>query len=402
MNIWKIFFVFLRLGLTSFGGPVAHLAHFHHTFVRQSKWISERSFSESVALCQMLPGPTSSQVAMSMGMTWAGRAGAFAAWSGFTFPSALLLFLIARGLMSVPFASLPTILLGLKLSAVAIVLQALVSMVRSLCPDVPRALWAGLILFVSQKYHFLGSHFVWIVSGAAAGQLLLPSHSKNTPVEQLTPHAGPECPPPSKSDPFFLLLFAVLLLCLPLAVTHAESFHLQVFDKFFRAGAWVFGGGHVVLPLLVEEFTKNNLIPRETLLTAYGVAQAMPGPLFSISSFLGASLMPESAPTPSALWTAGLALIAIYLPSFLLLFGLRSYWRKFKDTPAFKGALLGVNATVVGLLAAVLFDPLITQTITGTIELVIVGGGFALLQFARWPSWAVVLWVVAMALFCLT
>ncbi len=312
---WAVFLIFLRLGLTAFGGPIAHLGYFREEFVTRRQWLSERSYADLVALCQFLPGPASSQVGIAIGLSRSGYAGALAAWAGFTLPSALALILFALGLAHYADVVPAGVLHGLKVVAVAVVAQAVWGMARTLCPDAPRislmAAATGLVLLLPS---------VW-------GQLIVIALSAMLGLWLFKPQPGAAheplpIPVRRRTGVLWLLLFFVLLLGLPLLATWVASPTLALVDAFYRSGSLVFGGGHVVLPLLQAEVVPNGWVSRDTFLAGYGVAQAVPGPLFTFSAFLGASMNQS----PSG-WLGGLiCLLAIFTPSFLLVVGALPFW----------------------------------------------------------------------------
>lgn len=376
---WQIFLIFLRLGLTSFGGPVAHLGYFHHEFVERRRWLKEEAYADLVALCQFLPGPASSQVGMGIGLSRAGLRGAVAAWAGFTLPSAFILMLFAYGVG----ASAPSVmsggwLQGLKIAAVAVVAQALVGMARQLCPDFARrllALCAALIAFILPG---ISGQLIALFLTAICGWLFLPSVS--TVSDHLQLFAGSH-----KQAVVSNLLFVLLLFGLPFVV--AGEHYLELVDSFFRAGALVFGGGHVVLPLLQAEVVEKGWLSKDLFLAGYGAAQAVPGPLFTFSAYLGAAMGSGYGRMVSGL----VCLLAIFLPSLLLLIGILPYWERLRRYAVVRRSLLGVNAGVVGLLAAAFIDPVLTSGIHGFFDLLLAVVAFWLLYFRRLPAWLVVL-----------
>ena len=317
---WAVFLIFLRLGLTSFGGPVAHLGYFRHEFVARRRWLSERSYADLVALCQFLPGPASSQVGMALGLSRAGYGGALAAWAGFTLPSAALLILFALGLSSQGQLLPAGALHGLKVVAVAVVAQALWGMGRSLCPDVPR-----ITFMAAAACAALLLPGAWVQVGiigvaALAGMALLrpaPAAPEQAMPTAITRRAGSA----------WLALFFALLIGLPLLAAAVPSQPLALLDAFYRAGALVFGGGHVVLPLLQAEVVPPGWVGHDSFLAGYGAAQAVPGPLFTFAAFLGAAM--TTAPSG---WAGGLlCLAAIFLPSFLLVAGALPFWERLRQ-----------------------------------------------------------------------
>lgn len=377
---WHIFLIFLRLGLTSFGGPVAHLAYFRDEFVNRRRWLTEKSYADLVALCQFLPGPASSQVGMALGLTRGGYPGVFAAWCGFTLPSALLLIAFALSLSAWGDALPSGVLDGLKIAAVAVVAQAVWGMGRSLCPDVPRqSLMLAAACIVLLLNSPLSQVLVIVVSGFIGLLLLKPTadaEHERLPV-MLSRRAGS----------LWLLLFLLLLLGLPLLAGLFPLQTLALIDAFYRSGSLVFGGGHVVLPLLQAEVVPTGWVDANTFLAGYGAAQAVPGPLFTFAAFLGAAM--DSAPNG---WIGGLiALLAIFLPSFLLVAGALPFWEGLRSQPRIQAALMGVNAAVVGLLLAALYDPVWTSAIHDPLDFAL--ALFALIALTSWklPAWLVVI-----------
>ena len=359
----EVLAAFARLGCTSFGGPVAHLGYFRAEFVARRGWLSETAYADIVALCQFLPGPASSQVAVSLGLLRAGLPGGFAAWLGFTAPSALALILFAYGI-----------------SRVGALAQAVWGMARNLCPDRERASLAVgaavLALAVPSAAGQLGA----IAIGGLIGWRVLPAPA-------VTPPAGRiGFALPRLVGPVALALFFALLAVLPVAAAASGWHGVALVDRFYRAGALVFGGGHVVLPLLQRAVVPPGWISPTGFLAGYGAAQAVPGPLFTFAAYLGASMRPG----PSG-WLGGvLCLGAIYLPSFLLLLGVLPYWDRLRSVAPVQAALRGVNAAVVGLLLAALYTPVWTSAITGPAAFAITLAAFLLLVAWRVPPWLVV------------
>jgi len=376
---WAVFVIFLRLGLTSFGGPVAHLGYFREEFVVRRRWLSERSYADLVALCQFLPGPASSQVGMALGLSRCGYAGALAAWVGFTLPSALALILFALGIANYGAALAPGALHGLKVVAVAVVAQAVWGMARNLCPDGLRvtimALAACLVLLAPSAWGQVG-----VISAAAVAGLWLFKPERATAHEPLpiTISRG--------AGVFWLVLFFALLIGLPLAAGLLPSPSLGLVDAFYRAGSLVFGGGHVVLPLLQAEFVPSGWVDSEVFLAGYGAAQAVPGPLFTFAAFLGAS----STTGPSGWGGASIALVAIFAPSFLLVAGVLPFWESVRRNVRVQAALLGVNAAVVGLLLAALYHPVWSGAIHAPRDFALALLALVALMFWKLPPWLVV------------
>ena len=377
---WTVFKVFLRLGLTSFGGPVAHLGYFHAEFVRRRQWLSERSYADLVALCQFLPGPASSQVGIAVGLARAGYRGALAAWAGFTLPSALLLILFALGLAAWGSVLPSGLLHGLKVVAVAVVAQAVWGMARVFCTDRVRlALMLGAAVVLLLWSSALGQVTVILLAGLLGLLLFKPDSAEaHQPLGILVSR---------RTAVFLLALFFVLLLALPLLAQLWPLPWLQRVDAFYRAGALVFGGGHVVLPLLQAEVVGSGWVGREAFLAGYGATQAVPGPLFTFAAFLGAAM--EQPPTG---WLGGLlCLVAVFAPSFLLVIGALPFWERLRANRHTGAALQGVNAAVVGVLLAALYDPVWTSAILGPADLALALAALLALMVWKLPPWLLVL-----------
>jgi chromate transporter len=375
---WDVFRIFLRLGLTSFGGPIAHIGYFRREFVLNRKWLDERAYADLVGLCQFLPGPASSQVGFVLGLSRHGLSTGLAAWLGFTLPSALALFLFAS--MAASFTGLyaTSVIHGLKIVAVAVVAQALWGMAQTLTPDLRRIAIAVLAAIMVTLYAGSFGQILVIVLGALAGLLLC----RGIATTGATPLRVTISRPLAIAT---LILFTLLLAGAPLL---AGSNHpIAIFNAFYRSGALVFGGGHVVLPLLSDAVVRPGWLSSQTFLAGYGAAQAVPGPLFTISAYMGALL---NTP-PNGAWGAILALIAIFLPGMLLVMGALPFWDDLRSRPKLQAAMHGVNAAVVGILAAALYSPLWTSAIADWRDAVLAAMGFALLVFAKLPSWAIVL-----------
>jgi chromate transporter len=379
-SAWVVFAVFLRLGLTSFGGPIAHLGYFREEFVERRRWLSERSYADLVALCQFLPGPASSQVGMAIGLSRAGFRGALAAWAGFTLPSAMALTLFALGLAAWGDVLPAGVLHGLKVVAVAVVAQALWGMARSLCTDTPRATIAVLSACVALLWPAPWGQVGLIAAAALAGLMLfkpLPGAAHDTLRLPVSRRAGA----------WLLVLFFLLLAGLPLAVQFWPSQALAMVNAFYRAGSLVFGGGHVVLALLHADVVPRGWVSNETFLAGYGATQAVPGPLFTFAAFLGASM--TAAPRG---WLGGLTcLLAIFLPSFFLVAGALPFWEQLRRSLHMQAALAGVNAAVVGLLGAAFYQPVWTSAVFKPADFALVLLAFAALVYWKCPPWLVVL-----------
>ncbi|MGB3390163.1 MAG: chromate efflux transporter [Pseudaminobacter sp.] len=375
----EVFSAFLRLGLTSFGGPIAHLGYFRNELVLRRKWIDEQGYADLVALSQFLPGPSSSQVGLALGLVRGGPLGALAAWTAFTLPSAFALVLFALGAGAFEGAGGSGVIAGLKIVAVAIVAQAVWGMAKTLCPDRERASIAlGAVLIVT----LLAGPFnqiAAIIAGGAAGLFLCRKHS-----EAITRHIS--FPVSRAFGAICLILFLVLLLGLPAMAALLPSQGLAVFDSFYRAGSLVFGGGHVVLPLLETEIVGKGWVSHGEFLAGYGAAQAVPGPLFTFAAYLGTIL---DTP-PNGLVGAGIALVAIFLPGFLLLLGVVPFWDGFRKQPNAQALMRGANAAVVGILGAALYDPVFTSAVTGPREFALALTCFVLLMAWKAPPWLVV------------
>lgn len=380
---WSIFLIFLRLGLTSFGGPIAHLAYFRNEFVTRRGWVSDQGYADLVALCQFLPGPASSQVGMALGLSRAGYGGALAAWAGFTLPSALVLIVFALGLSRLGISSNETglaagALHGLKIVAVAVVAQAIWGMAGSLCVGALRATIMTMAACMALLLSSAWSQVAAIALAAIAGLLWIVPPA---------PQAGDSLPVRigRKAGAAWLVLFFVLLINLPILAGIAPGQPLALIDAFYRAGALVFGGGHVVLPLLQAEVVPTGWVTNEAFLAGYGLAQAMPGPLFTFAAFLGASM--NAQPTG---WLGGLVcLLAIFAPAFLLVAGALPFWASLRQSRRMQAALAGINAGVVGLLIAACYDPVWTSAIHQPQDFAL-----ALLALLALMSWKLPPWVV--------
>ncbi|WP_339473903.1 chromate efflux transporter [Pseudomonas fluorescens] len=379
-SAWSVFLIFLRLGLTSFGGPIAHLGYFHHEFVSRRQWLSERSYADLVALCQFLPGPASSQVGIALGLSRAGYRGALAAWAGFTLPSAMLMILFALGLSRYGAVLSPGALHGLKIVAVAVVAQAVWGMARNLCTDVPRitlmVIAACVALLAPSAW---GQVSVIVVAGWVGLMLFKPS--------QRVEHDALSLPISRRAGAMWLALFLLLLVALPLLAERVTDQSLAMVDAFYRSGSLVFGGGHVVLPLLQAEVVPSGWVNNETFLAGYGAAQAVPGPLFTFAAFLGASM---SVP-PSGWAGAMICLLAIFAPAFLLVVGALPFWEHLRRSVRAQAALAGVNAAVVGLLLAALYQPVWTSAILKPQDFGLALVALMALMVWKLPAWLVVI-----------
>ncbi|MGB6750443.1 MAG: chromate efflux transporter [Xanthobacteraceae bacterium] len=376
----EVLLVFLRLGLTSFGGPIAHLGYFREEFVVRRKWLDEQAYVDLVALCQFLPGPASSQVGFSIGLMRAGYFGALAAWTGFTLPSAIAIVFFAYGAGALIGPVGTGLLHGLKLVAVAIVAQAVWGMARTLCPDKERAsiavVAALIILFSTSSV----AQILAIALGGLAGLWLC---------RGAQPVAGAHMPIPvgRATGLAALTLFFVLLLGLPILQSIEATPGVALFDAFYRSGALVFGGGHVVLPLLREAFVGPGWISDDTFLAGYGAAQAVPGPLFTFAAYLGAVVKPS----PHGVAGAALGLIGIFLPGILILLGALPFWETFRKRAGAQAVMRGINAAVVGLLGAALYNPVWTSSVKTPGDFGVALVGFVLLTVWSAPPLLVVI-----------
>ena len=350
-HVLEVLAVATRLGLTSFGGPVAHLGYFRNEYVVRRKWLDETTYADLVALCQFLPGPASSQVGIAIGITRAGLLGGLAAWLGFTLPS-----------------------------AIALVAFAVWGMARALAPDRARATIAILAAIGALLWPTGLGQVTIIAAAALVGLRLLPG----TPAPATTPR---QMPVGRRLGATALVAFFALLVALPIARQVVASHALALFDSFFRAGSLVFGGGHVVLPLLQAEVVPPGWVTGEQFVAGYGAAQAVPGPLFTFAAYLGAVM----GPRPNGIAGAIVALVAIFLPSFLLIVGALPFWNALRVRPGFQAALRGINAAVVGLLMAALYQPVWTSAIRGPADVGLAFAAFGLLALWRAPAWLVVL-----------
>ena len=379
-SAWAVFLIFLRLGLTSFGGPVAHLGYFRDEFVIRRKWLTENSYADLIALCQFLPGPASSQVGIAIGLSRAGYTGALAAWTGFTLPSAIVLMLFAIGISSYGDIVPLGVLHGLKVAAVAVVAQAVWGMGKNLCTDVARisimALAACFVLLVPSAL----AQVSVIAIAAIIGLLWFQP-------EKVMAHDPLPITVRRRTGLVWLFLFFLLLIGLPLLTALYPSQTLSMVDTFFRAGSLVFGGGHVVLPLLQAEIVPAGWISNDTFLAGYGATQAVPGPLFTFAAFLGSSM--NQAPSG---WLGGMiCLIAIFAPSFLLVMGALPFWESLRQNLRTRAALSGINAAVVGLLLAALYQPVWTSAIIEAKDFGLALVALIALIFWKVPAWLVVI-----------
>lgn len=382
-GVLKIFLTFLVLGATAFGGPVAHFGYFRTEFVDRRRWIDERGFADLVSLCQFLPGPASSQTGIAIGMIQRGWAGGFAAWLGFTTPAAIIMIGLGFGLSFAQTAAGQGVIHGLKLAAVAVVANALWGMARSACGSPLKASFAAAacvaILFAGSAWFQVAV----IALAAIAGSLLI--RDEPAKIEVPDTRTGGRMIGAALFVVFLLLLFG-----LPLLVKASASGNLEAFASFYRVGSLVFGGGHVVLPLLEAELVPTGWMSTDAFLAGYGAAQAIPGPMFALTGYLGNVINPGGGYLGG--WTGGLiAIVAVFLPSFLLLGAALPYWDLLRSRGRIRCALSGVNAAVVGLLLAVLYSPVWTSTVEDTSDFATVVIAAVLLAMWRLPSWLVVM-----------
>jgi chromate transporter len=383
----EVFLAFLKLGLTSFGGPIAHLGYFRDELVVRRKWVNEQGYADLVALCQFLPGPASSQVGFALGLLRAGPLGAAAAWLAFTMPSASLLVVFASlaGLLDGPVGQ--GLIHGLKLVAVAIVAQAIWGMAKNLTPDRPRAAIALIAILIAVLAPTAVGQVLAIVFGAVAGLRFCRTGTAPEPVRlafNIPKSVGLVC----------LTLFLGLLFGLPLLAGLAGWQPLSLADAFYRSGALVFGGGHVVLPLLETEVVRTGWVSADNFLAGYGAAQAVPGPLFTFAAYLGFTMIPE----PNGLIGAMICLVVIFLPGLLLLVGAIPFWNALRHQPSAQAGLKGTNAAVVGILGAAFYNPVWTSAVLTPIDFAIAVIGFVALIMWKAPPWLVVVGVTAAGL----
>lgn len=386
-RVWETFSTSLRLGLTSFGGPIAHLGYFERTYVEEKRWLSHEEYSHMVALCQLMPGPASSQINFLIGMQRAGWAGAIASWAGFTLPSALLLYAFSVLAPKTHGPLLGGTLHGLKLVAVAVVAQAVWGMAARLCPDRGRT---GIALAGMALLLLFGGAFMQmaiIVLGAVAGIWLC---------RDLTTASGVQSSPISAKTAWAAsAAFSIFLIGLPILALLAPGGLLSIADITYRAGALVFGGGHVVLPLLRDALVPIGIMSDDIFLVGYGVAQAVPGPLFTIAAYLGAAAAPSGA--SPLVWSA-VALVFIFLPGMLTAVAGVPVWRWLLNHPRAQGAMAGINASVVGILAAALYDPVCRTAVLGKSDVVIAVAGFFFLEKWKVPPFLIVVFCVVSSL----
>jgi len=370
----EILLVSTRLGFTSFGGPVAHLGYFHNEYIQRRKWMDEKSYADLVALCQFLPGPASSQVGIGIGVMRAGLLGGIVSFIGFTLPSVIALILFALILQGLDVADAGWIH-GLKIVAVAVVAHAILGMAKNLTPDLKRKTIALLALVTTLLWQTAFTQVGVILIAGLLGFLLYKQHSKSEDSDIRVPISkwfATVC----------LVLFFGLLILLPILREATTLNWIAMFDSFYRSGSLVFGGGHVVLPLLEREFVPTGWLSEEAFLAGYGAAQAVPGPLFTFAAYLGAVMNG---------WQGGLlATVAIFLPAFLLIYGTLPFWDSLRRNPKIKGALMGVNAAVVGILISAFYHPIWTSSILSPVDFAFAAILFSMLVYWKLPPWIIV------------
>ncbi|PWU66798.1 chromate efflux transporter [Gracilibacillus dipsosauri] len=374
-NYLNILWIATRLGFTSFGGPIAHLGYFHEEYVRRKKWLDEKSYADLVALCQFLPGPASSQVGIGIGMIRGGILGGIFAFIGFTLPSVIVLMLFALALHQFSFYD-ASFIHGLKIVAVAVVAHAIMGMGTKLAPDLSRKAIALIALIIMVAWQSTLTQVAIILMAALIGLLFF--KKKDTTESTFTSLVLSK-----KTGLFSILLFFLFLLILPIFSQLTNWQWLAMFDSFYRSGALVFGGGHVVLPLLEQEFVPTGWLTEQEFLAGYGAAQAVPGPLFTFAAYLGTVING----IPGGL----LATFSIFLPAFLLIIGALPFWHALRHVKAIQGALIAVNAAVVGILIAAFYQPIWTSTITSGKDFILAVILFSLLAFWKLPSWIIVI-----------
>jgi len=383
-NRGEVLRAFLKLGLTSFGGPIAHLGYFRDELVTRRQWMSESAYADLVALCQFLPGPASSQVGFALGLSKGGFMGALIAWSAFTLPSVLLLLVFAHSAFVFGHPLGQGFVHGLKLVAVAVVAQAVWGMARNLCPDRGRAGIAIIAVLIAVFLPGAPGQLGAIFFGAMGGLWLC----KKLPLMDDEGNDDRISIPLSKQKALLALLcFFILLFALPLVAVISSSQAIALFEAFYRAGALVFGGGHVVLPLLEASVVETGWVSADMFLAGYGAAQAVPGPLFTFAAYLGAIVVPE----PNGIYGAAICLIAIFLPGMLLLVGVLPFWDDLRKKNRVRAAMAGANAAVVGVLAAALYHPVWTSAVLAPPDFAVALAAFILLTVWKVSPWKVVL-----------
>jgi len=375
VSLMRLFLTAFKLGLTSFGGPIAHLGYFHNEYVRNKKWIDEKKYADLVALCQFLPGPASSQVGMGIGINLRGIPGGIASFLGFTIPSAAALIIFALILQEKGLENAPWIH-GLKIVAAAVVAHAISGMAEKLTTNLRTKGIALAALAATLLFHTVFTQVAVIIAAGIAGYFLFSEKNKEE-IKTGSISGG------RTAAYICLALFFILLFGLPLLREASGLREIAFIDSFYRSGSLVFGGGHVVLPLLEREFVPSGWLNRETFLAGYGAAQAVPGPLFTISAYLGTIIYG---------WQGGLIAVAsIFLPAFLLIAGIIPFWEKLRNMPSIQGALTGVNAAVVGILISAFYDPIWTSSILSGLDFAFAAVLFSMLAFWKMQPWIIVL-----------
>ncbi|WP_226038222.1 chromate efflux transporter [Aquibacillus saliphilus] len=375
VTLWEILLISTRLGFTSFGGPIAHLGYFHEEYIRRKKWMDEKSYADLVALCQFLPGPASSQVGMGIGIVRGGALGGIVSFIGFTIPSVVALIVFAVLLKNYAIANAGFIH-GLKIVAVAVVAHAIIGMAKKLTPDLQRKTIALVAIVATLLWQTAYTQIAIILLAAIIGFILFTNKTDQA-------ESTINVPISKKIGAVSLLLFIMLLIILPILREMTTVNWIAMFDSFYRSGSLVFGGGHVVLPLLEREFVPTGWLTEQEFLAGYGAAQAVPGPLFTFAAYIG---------TVIGGWQAGLlATFAIFLPAFLLVFGTLPFWGTLRKNPKMKGALMGINAAVVGILIAAFYQPIWTSSILAPIDFALAAILFSMLVYWKLPPWVVVL-----------
>lgn len=374
-KLLEIFMTALKLGLTSFGGPVAHLGYFKDEYVDRKKWLDDKLYADIIALCQFLPGPASSQVGISIGMMRGGILGGVLSWLGFTMPSVIVLVVFAMLYLQMDISD-QAFISSLKVVAVAVVLHAIMGMAKNLTPDKPRIIIAIIASGVMLLYPNVWVQILTILGGALIGFVLFQKRER-TKIEIFNINI------PKKVSYYSLAALGGLLVLMPLLANWINNIYITLFDVFFRVGAIVFGGGHVVLPMIEREIVPAGLISPDAFLAGYGMAQAVPGPLFTFASYLGAII----ADVPGAI----VATIAVFLPSFLLIIAVLPFLAQLRENHYFQSALMGVNATVVGILVAAFYDPVLTSGIVSGTDFFLGFVLFMLLIIWKLPAWSIVL-----------
>ncbi|WP_017729281.1 chromate transporter [Halalkalibacterium ligniniphilum] len=378
-SLLEILLVSTRLGLTSFGGPIAHLGYFHEEYVRRRKWLDEKSYADLVALCQFLPGPASSQVGIGIGLMRGGLLGGIISFIGFTLPSVIALIIFALLLHGFDVGT-PGWIHGLKIVAVVVVAHAILGMAKNLTPDLQRRTIALFSLIVTLLWQTALSQVGVILLAAFAGYLIYRQHQESDQMKMNFPIS-------KRFAAVCLTLFFGLLILLPILREVTALNWVAMFDSFYRAGSLVFGGGHVVLPLLEREFVPTGWLSEEAFLAGYGATKAVPGPLFTFAAYLG---------TVISGWQGGLlATVAIFLPAFLLILGALPFWDALRRNPKIKGALMGVNAAVVGILISAFYHPIWTSAILAPIDFAFAALLFSMLVYWKLPPWVIVVLGVA-------